>query len=34
MGRLREELERYLHDPESLARLIAEAKASCFQFDD
>ena len=31
---LREELEGYLDDPEKVARLIREAEASGFQFDD
>ena len=31
---LREELEGYLDDPERIARLIREAEASGFQFDD
>jgi hypothetical protein len=34
LGRLRGELERCLGDPESIARVIAEAEASGFQFDD
>ena len=34
LGQLREELERYLDDPEGVARLIREAEASGFQFDD
>jgi len=34
LGRLREELERYLDDPKSIARLIREAEASGFQFDN
>jgi hypothetical protein len=34
LGRLREELEQYLDDPERIARLITEAEASGFQFDD
>lgn len=34
LGQLREELEGYLDDPERIARLIREAEASGFQFDD
>jgi hypothetical protein len=34
LGRLREELEEYLDDPERIARLITEAESSGFQFDD
>ena len=34
LGQLREELEEYLDDPDRIARLIREAEASGFQFDD
>jgi Immunity protein 51 len=34
LGQLREELERYLYDPDKVAHLIREAEASGFQFDD
>jgi len=34
LGQLREELEAYLDDPEKTARLIREAEAAGFQFDD
>ena len=34
LDQLREELEEYLDDPESIARLITEAESSGFQFDD
>ena len=34
LSQLREELEQYLGDPERIARLIREAEASGFQFDD
>jgi Immunity protein 51 len=34
LGQLHEELEEYLDDPERIARLIREAEASGFQFDD
>jgi hypothetical protein len=34
LGQLYEELEKYLDDPERTARLIREAEASGFQFDD
>ena len=34
LSQLREELERYLGDPEWIVRLIREAEASGFQFDD
>lgn len=34
LGQLREELEDYLDDPDRIARLIREAEASGFQFDD
>lgn len=34
LTQLREELEQYLGDPERIARLIREAEASGFQFDD
>lgn len=34
LGQLREELGRYLNDPEKMARLVREAEASGFQFDD
>jgi hypothetical protein len=34
LGKLREELKGYLDDPERIARLIREAEASGFQFDD
>lgn len=34
LGQLRGELEGYLDDPASIARLIREAQASGFQFDD
>jgi hypothetical protein len=34
LGQLREELEEYLDDPGRIARLIREAEASGFQFDD
>lgn len=34
LGQLREELAGYLDSPEKIARLIREAEASGFQFDD
>ncbi len=34
LSQLREELEEYLGRPERIARLIGEAEASGFQFDD
>jgi hypothetical protein len=34
LGQLHEELEDYLDDPDRIARLIREAEASGFQFDD
>ena len=34
LTQLREELEQYLGDPERIARLIREAEAAGFQFDD
>ena len=34
LGQLREELAGYLDSPENIARLIREAEASGFQFDD
>ncbi len=34
LAQLREELAGYLDDPERIARLIREAEASGFQFDD
>jgi hypothetical protein len=34
LGRLRDELEGYLDDPDRIARLIRRAEASGFQFDD
>ena len=34
LGRLREEPEEYLDDPERIARLVREAEACGFRFDD
>jgi hypothetical protein len=34
LDQLRKELERYMDDPERIARLIRDAEASGFQFDD
>jgi Immunity protein 51 len=34
LGQLREELEGYLDDPARIVRLVREAEASGFQFDD
>jgi len=34
LDQLREELEGYIENPERIARLISEAEASGFQFDD